>query len=422
MHQFTRCGAAAALVSALGVLTCGAPGPASTHGFEVEVVDGVEIATNRGGPRFVEPLFTLEQQLTLVQDPSNEASLLYRPSDFARGGDGNYYVADSGNSRIAVFDDAGRFVRDFGREGQGPGEFVASGQFGDSLNLQAPFDIEIQVFDGEAQRTQRFSFDGAFIETVAVPTEGHANSLVREPDGTLVFTRTVSDRGDDLISDATLIGVIPAGAASPIAEVTTATMPTFSMMVIETEEFTVMVTVQIPFGGAPLAFRFGDGVVLVNGDIGQVEWRAADNTLRRRALIERTPRPVTEAMREVFVEHFKAARARDEEEGRNYLAHAPEPWHPEVSGWWSRGSIDDAGYLWLQDSAQASLGDAGDDTRYEILSPDGEYLGHIFLPFTDFRVQGGTILARDEDPETEEARLRVFQLRPNPPGFTYPDR
>jgi len=406
------------LIAAMSAIACGDAEPASTHQFEVETVGGVEIATNRGGPRFTEPLFTLEEELTLVQDIGNEESLLYQPSDFARGGDGNYYVADSGNSRIAVFDVDGQFLYGFGRSGQGPGEF-SSGQFSNRLLLQAPFDVEIQVFDPEAQRTQRFAFDGTLIEAVAVHTEGRAESLVREPDGTLVFTRQESERGDDLISDATIIGVIPPGADSPVAEVATATMPTFSMVMIESEEFSVMVTVQVPFGGVPLAFRRGEELVLVNGDVGQVEWRAADGTLRRRSLIERTPLPVTEAMRQIFAENFRAARARDEEEGRNYLARAPEPWHPEVSGWWSRGTFDDAGYLWLQDAAQASASGEGDDTRYEILSPEGEYLGHVMLPFTAFRVQDGTILARDTDPATDEVRLRVFRLRPSAPGFAY---
>lgn len=38
--------------------------------------------------------------------------------------DGNVYVLDGGNSRILVFDDDGAFVRTFGRQGQGPGEFA----------------------------------------------------------------------------------------------------------------------------------------------------------------------------------------------------------------------------------------------------------------------------------------------------------
>ena len=415
MHRWSGFVTTGLLVAALGTLACGEPEPGASHRFEVQTVDRVEIVTNRAGPRFAEPLFTLEEQLTLVQDLNNEESLLYRPSDFARGSDGNYYVADSGNGRIAVFDDDGRFLRAFGRDGQGPGEF------GGRLELQAPFDVEIQVFDEDTERTQRFAFDGTFVESVAVPTEGHVESLVREPDGTRVFTRTVFERGDDLQLDSTIIGVMPPGADSSVAEVSTTSMPTYVSSRITTEEFTTLVWVQIPFGGYPLAFRYGDGLVLVNGDIGQVEWRAADGTLRRRALIERTPLRVTESMRQVFADKFRAARERDAEEGRQFPT-MPKLWYPEVSGWWRTGLIDDAGYLWLQDSAQATLAGEGDETRYEILSPDGEYLGHMFLPFTDFRVQDGTILARDEDPVTEEARLRVFRLLPNAPGFTYPGR
>ena len=105
------------LVAAMGTLACGDADPGVDHLFEIETVGGVEIVINRDGPRFNEQLFALDEQLTLVQDPGNEDSLLFRPRDFARGGDGNYYVADAGNGRIAVFSDAGEFLRGIGREG-----------------------------------------------------------------------------------------------------------------------------------------------------------------------------------------------------------------------------------------------------------------------------------------------------------------
>jgi len=394
MRRLTRSVMVGTLALAVGTLACGEAEPESTHRFEVETIDGVEVATTRGGPRFTEPLFTLEEQLTLVQEMSDEQSLLYRPRGFARGADGNYYVADSGNGRIAVFSDTGRFLRAIGREGQGPGEFS------DSIVLQ-----------------QRFEFDGTFIGGVTLPTEGRLDSLLREPDGTLVLTRgEEGDSVDEFIHASTIIGVIPPGADAPVAEITTSSTAAWLMSTVQTEEFTATVMLQIPFSAEPGALRHGDGVVLVNGDIGEVEWRDVDGTLRRKASVERPPTPVTEPMREAVAESFRAARERDAEEGRQYPAPMPELWYPEESGWWRNGQIDDAGYFWLQDAAQASQTRDDDETRYEILSPAGELLGHVFLPFT------GTILAVDEDPETEEARLRVFRLRPNAPGFAYPER
>jgi len=417
MRRLTRSVMIGTWALALTTLACGEAEPESTHRFDVETIDGVEVAITRGGPRFTEPLFTLEEQLTLVQEMSDEESLLYRPRGFARGADGNYYVADSGNGRIAVFSDTGRFLRAIGREGQGPGEFS------DSIVLQAPFDQEIQVFDRSAQRTQRFEFDGTFIGGVTLPTEGRLDSLLREPDGTLVLTRgEEGDSVDEFIHASTIIGVIPPGADAPVAEITTSSTAAWLMSTVQTEEFTATVMLQIPFSAEPGALRHGDGVVLVNGDIGEVEWRDVDGTLRRKASVERPPTPVTEPMREAVAESFRAARERDAEEGRQYPAPMPELWYPEESGWWRNGQIDDAGYFWLQDAAQASQTRDDDETRYEILSPAGELLGHVFLPFTRFRVQDGTILAVDEDPETEEARLRVFRLRPNAPGFAYPER
>jgi len=149
MRRLTRSVMIGTWALALTTLACGEAEPESTHRFDVETIDGVEVAITRGGPRFTEPLFTLEEQLTLVQEMSDEESLLYRPRGFARGADGNYYVADSGNGRIAVFSDTGRFLRAIGREGQGPGEFS------DSIVLQGDPGLRPERAEDPAIRVRR---------------------------------------------------------------------------------------------------------------------------------------------------------------------------------------------------------------------------------------------------------------------------
>lgn len=46
-------------------------------------------------------------------------------SDICCDKEGNLYVADSGWNKIFKFNSEGKFLLSFGREGQGPGEFVA---------------------------------------------------------------------------------------------------------------------------------------------------------------------------------------------------------------------------------------------------------------------------------------------------------
>jgi len=80
---------------------------AISHSFKVEEIDGVLIAVNTGGPRFAEELFSCEQVLTLKQDSSQPESLLNQPESITMDERGFFYIQDSGNRRIAVFDSTG---------------------------------------------------------------------------------------------------------------------------------------------------------------------------------------------------------------------------------------------------------------------------------------------------------------------------
>lgn len=50
--------------------------------------------------------------------------MFYRIGDMSFDRSDNLYVLDGGNKRVVQFDAQGRFVRAFGRDGHGPGEFT----------------------------------------------------------------------------------------------------------------------------------------------------------------------------------------------------------------------------------------------------------------------------------------------------------
>ena len=74
----------------------------------------------------------------------------------AVGPDGHVYVSDSGNHRVEVFTADGKYVRQFGGFGTGPGQFVT------------PFDLSVDslgnvyVLDDDALTLSKFSPKGAF--------------------------------------------------------------------------------------------------------------------------------------------------------------------------------------------------------------------------------------------------------------------
>ncbi|HEX8274408.1 MAG TPA: 6-bladed beta-propeller [Longimicrobiaceae bacterium] len=73
----------------------------------------------------------------------------------------NLYVLDGGGNRVVVFDRAGKFVRQFGKKGGGPGEF----QMPVGMTVQG--DGTVAVADLAARSYSLFSPDGRYLRSVA---------------------------------------------------------------------------------------------------------------------------------------------------------------------------------------------------------------------------------------------------------------
>lgn len=74
-------------------------------------------------------------------------------------GDGELFVADTGNNRVQVFSPTGTFARQFGSLGTAVGQFA--GPLAVGVSPTAPFDV--YVADSGNNRVQRFTNDGTFV-------------------------------------------------------------------------------------------------------------------------------------------------------------------------------------------------------------------------------------------------------------------
>ena len=92
---------------------------------------------------------------------------------------GNVYVLDNGNLRIQVFDASGKFLRSFGHEGEGPGEFKMPSCF--SVNALG----EVALYDMMTQRVSVLDSEGKLLRDRIVdrPVKG----LLLRDDGSLVL-------------------------------------------------------------------------------------------------------------------------------------------------------------------------------------------------------------------------------------------
>jgi peptidylamidoglycolate lyase len=109
------------------------------------------------------------------------------PTDIAVAPDGSFYVSDGyGNSRIAKFSAEGRFLLDWGRAGNQPGEFDTP------HNVLIGPDGRIYVADRGNDRMQIFTEDGKFITEWKGPELGRPWGLANAPDGSIYMV----DGGD----------------------------------------------------------------------------------------------------------------------------------------------------------------------------------------------------------------------------------
>lgn len=87
----------------------------------------------------------------------------YPVGDVAVDGQGHVYVADSGNSRIQVFDSEGEFLFKFGEFGMGDGQFYAP------LGVAVGLEGDVYVTDHSRTDVQRFDSQGQFLTKWSVP-------------------------------------------------------------------------------------------------------------------------------------------------------------------------------------------------------------------------------------------------------------
>lgn len=66
----------------------------------------------------------IREELSLCENAKNEQTLLGKIAHVNVDADGDIFISDWDQRRILIFDSKGRYIRSFGRRGQGPGEFL----------------------------------------------------------------------------------------------------------------------------------------------------------------------------------------------------------------------------------------------------------------------------------------------------------
>jgi len=391
---------------------------ANVHRFRVRTIDGIRTAVTSGGPKYTDPLFTLEEILVLQEDPGNEDSMLYRPGMFMRGEDGRYYVADAGASRIAVYDETGSFLFDFGQRGFGPGDFAG-------LSWINFVNGELHAFDGMVERVSRFSLEGHLIDVVSSPlsvepAQGFLFRMHLTPDNLPIVIAKQEDYRPDA-QWARKLGYLYSVQGDTLLSVKSEWVRESKIITVGNGQPAMLFT---PFGAAAqVSYSPIHGFVYGTGETPELERMTTDGQ-RSRIMFEEEPWLIT-------AEERAATRARydqriaEAEGARKSILRAQKAaleW-PEHRPFWQRFELDDMGYIWMgiYETTQERE-EAGGETLYRVVSPEGEYLGQVRIPpHTGAKgFSRGYLTIIRVAWETGDYFPTVYRLRPAVQGFTYP--
>jgi hypothetical protein len=383
----------AVLLAAIVLPGCGgkkAPTPADTYPAKIEVVDGVKTIMNPAFPRDGVVRYRLEEDLTVGAEGKEAGSVFNRPQSLDVDAQGNIYVLDWGDVDFKIFGPDGRFLRKFGKEGQGPGEFGIPAYFDlasdGRIFLLSGRTNQIIILGGDGTYLSSFRLDG-FSPGLAVDRmnrvyysrhltpEMGVGAEYRLVQNTIALFRT-GETGKDPVK----LGEFP--AESSMMKVQTIGGQTVTGGMTSREAYTTSWLVG-PDDRVYLGYNKDYRLTVYDSD-----WK-----------------PVLRFGREFTPIRHPA-----------YKTDGPHPeFYPAFSDW--RKFFDDRGNLWLEQYVEGSI--QGDryaepgvvDKVYDVFAPDGIYLRQVRVPEAIFLVRGDLAysIVKTEDEFQVVKRFRMVR-------------
>jgi len=271
---------------------CGPEGP-STVQSQLRDSAGVTIVASSALPERGEGGWALDQSpsFTIGTFQGDTLYQLYRVSGGTRLPDGRIVLSENGNLQLRIYAPDGTFLKSWGREGEGPGEFQ-------SIRVMGVLGRDtLVVLDGRLRRISLIHPDDGFLAQSTVDEEVGLTFVSNGMfgDGSMVFGGGMSfSPGGDMPTDGLQRPDTPYRSAGLDGSLTAdfGTIPGSEYFMQNRGgggEFMITASI-IPFGKRPVAFARGDRFYLGSAD--SYEIRGFDSTGRLDRII-RVSHPLT---------------------------------------------------------------------------------------------------------------------------------
>jgi len=378
------------------------------YSFQVSTLDGVVFAKTRNGPKYSNPIFTLEEVARIQEDESNEDTLLAQPRWMGIDEEGMIYVFDGvysrGEARLVVYHPDGIFSHVIGRGGRGPGEYM------NPVLVSAREGI-VTILEPSLRRLSQFSRAGTFQRLLTYPP-GEALpdiAYLDEQDKQIIVYSTRTD------SWSSLQAVTYSADGDELGYIESPRVPRYDGMHFREGFWS---TPSHFCGRAMSGYSPLHGIMYTDGNEAVVKWYDLSGKIIKVFDLGMASGPVSESDRALADSYFRNLWLDGNPLGADlYNAWIKEDNFPEIRAYWNDFTVDEFGYLWLEDpSSQFHATE-----RYvRVVSPEGEYLGDASFPQGVSRISNGYYLLIDRDLDSEEWRLVVYKLMPAVDGLTFP--
>ncbi len=390
----------ALLAASLLVPSCrkGTDKSGTDTGVRMETVDGVTLVHNPPVPLYPQKTVRFEEEISFGGEETGPGAVL-KPGQYAIDSGNRVHVYESGEGVIKVFGEDGRFLRNVGRRGQGPGEF------GQAAFLGFAPDGRLLVTDYQNRRTSIFSADGDFLsscqwtENVSMPhlvLDGAYVALmsVFEEGASKIFLKTYDFEGKELRAWGQF------------------TAPAMKMVTRSTEGGGgVVFAVSVPY--SPLSVLAGDARFLrlyhCLNEAYVIEVYDAEGRLFRKIDRPYERIRITAADKDEYLARTSSA-SKDVRE-----LSASLPW-PDVKTVTERMLCDDRGFLWVATNEMKEEGGTK-LTAFDVFDTDGRYDARFWLAAAPGKFADGKMYRFNEDEDTGIrvlTRYRVIWNKPRP--------
>lgn len=157
--------------------------------YKIEMIDGVKIVRN-----FIEDSaeefkdMDFNEDLSIGHEDDDENYLLVNPAEIESDEEGNIFILDYRECLIKEYDPQGRFIRQFGRRGQGPGEFQ------NPYSMVISHQNKIYVGDPGLNKIEEFSLDGEYQQTLKIEFSNFFS--VTKNNNFIISHRTYDEKGN----------------------------------------------------------------------------------------------------------------------------------------------------------------------------------------------------------------------------------